>query len=242
MGLTPVRVNVEPGAQEVVLDCEGQKSKLHRFNVEAPGRSISIWLAGDLALRRYGGNQGNQTFLVYPEKADVSIAAQHALAFASEADLAAYFVVLHRDSEVSLMYFRDGALQRTERVSASSPPAELLGLARQMIVSPAPGPAQRRADAELRPSSLPRAAMADYVVGGSAMALGAGALAYGIYDLRRCDDDGDCRPSGLGIAALLAGELAVVSAAVVLVVRPFGYWRELQVGAGWGHVRLSGAF
>jgi len=242
VGLTPARVQVEPGTQEVLLRCAGgRQSALH--TVKAAGETpLVIRLDGDAALQ----SQGFEASLLYPRGVGLQHAREHAAALAGEATADSFVLALPKQGELELSIQRtSGELLGSVTVARGASREE-----RERAVTALlhPGRTESANSAKPAKATSPRRARADRWLGGSLLGL---SLLSSIWPLTAIAKDGDCFGSscdrvwsGTGAKTWLPVGVCIggaIAGTVVLWAAPFGR-RAYRVQLGVLSLQLGGTF
>jgi len=237
-GITPLRILVEPGHQEIQLDCNGRRSLLHHVHAADTTTSIAtIWLSGDEAFSASGGMP---FWLRYREADELEQVEEHARALALESRLDSFAIIRSDEAGIRVDWFRDGSTGRSVRVSPSDSEVQRATALKSVF--------QRGSPQDPGPVEKPgaRRVLADYLLGGALIAAGAALMIYPLRALSREDDrveaGGPAREQNMALVMGLfgSGTAAVASGALVIALGPFGQRQRVQVALH--PLQLRGSF
>lgn len=244
MGVTPLRLEVQEGEQEVQLQCESGTSRVHRISVST-SRELVVRLDGDAAI---SGSTNKAVVLSYAAASNPQHILDHVAALAAEAGARSFVVIGATDGGWSLQWANvDDSGVRSAKVAAHSSSAEIENALASLFAAAPVAAAQPRAKLEKtsrKPSWKDRALGSALVVGG------AGVGAFSIVSML---DDGcagsDCSRKKTVIDvqpwALVGGAGALLAAGVtVLVVQPFSRREHARtsISLGPSSIHVKGSF
>jgi hypothetical protein len=225
VGITPVRVQVERGLQEVQVRCGSQRSLLHRVNVEK-ATTLSVRLAGDAALEP---DLTDAVDLLYGDAAQQADAANHAQVLAAEAGAQSFVLVANAQDGLHLSWHHAGGMQTTlvpRGASREVMEAAVDSLFEKGGVQPASQPVVKRRTVD------------DYGVGLSIIGVGlAGTLPVTIVSAKIGELEGPALWVPLAVAAA-----TTLTGVAILWAAPFGKRRAYRAQVALNSVTFGGTF